>query len=184
MPNGSESGNAIHGSTAELFLNAQKLVVLGKSVHAGKRAGLDLSGIGCHGKVCNESIFRFAAAVRNHSRIAVNHCQSHGLKGLGERANLVKLHQNGIGYPGADSLAEEIHIGHKEVIAHQLAAVTNGVREQLPTLPVIFGATVLDGDDGIAADKALVVIRQLSGGKAVARTLFENVAVAFRVIEL
>ena len=55
-----------------------------------------------------------------------------------------------------DALAQEVDIGHEEVISHQLAAVADAVREQFPAIPVVFGAAVLDGNDGVTVDKALV----------------------------
>ena len=45
---------------AQIFFNAQQLVVFGQTIRAGKRAGLDLQGIGSYGDISNGGIFSFA----------------------------------------------------------------------------------------------------------------------------
>src|SRR5206468_10405845 len=47
----------------ELVFDAQKLVVLGDALGAGRRAGLDLAAAGRHGEVGDRGVFGLAAAV-------------------------------------------------------------------------------------------------------------------------
>src|SRR5213082_1180874 len=58
---GRESGEA--GRAAQVFLDAEELVVLGDAVCARERAGLDLPGVGGDGEVCDEGVFGLARAV-------------------------------------------------------------------------------------------------------------------------
>jgi hypothetical protein len=48
---------------AELFVDAEELVVLGDAIAAGGRAGLDLAAVGGDGDVGDGRVFRLAAAV-------------------------------------------------------------------------------------------------------------------------
>ena len=50
----------VHRDVAEVFLDAQQLVVLGDAVAAAERTGLDLAGIGAHGDIGDRRVFGFA----------------------------------------------------------------------------------------------------------------------------
>src|SRR5579859_998898 len=63
-------GSGIAGRVAEVFLDAQQLVVLGEPVRARQRSGLDLQRVRADRQVGNESVFGFAGAVRDHRGIA------------------------------------------------------------------------------------------------------------------
>lgn len=77
----------------------------------------------------------------------------HGVQRLGQGADLVDLDQDGIGQALAYARGQTARIGHEQVIAHQLNAITQTVRQQLPAIEVVLGATVLDRDDGEALDQ-------------------------------
>ena len=51
------------GGLAELFFDAQELVVLGDAVGAAGGAGLDLAGVGGHGDVGDDGVLGLAGAV-------------------------------------------------------------------------------------------------------------------------
>ena len=50
---------------AQVFFDAQQLIVFGDPIGARKRAGLDLAGVGGDGQVGDERIFGFAGAMRD-----------------------------------------------------------------------------------------------------------------------
>ena len=62
--------------------------------------------------------------------------------------------------------------------------MTHCVGEGFPAVPVVFGATVFNGDDGVFFLKFLVVGNQLGGGATGAIALFEDVLAGCGVKEL
>src|SRR5690606_25707030 len=54
------------GLVAELFFDAQELVVLGHAVRARQRAGLDLAAVGGDRQVGDGGVFGLARAVAHH----------------------------------------------------------------------------------------------------------------------
>src|SRR5208283_1206545 len=67
LPQRLSSGEASGG--AQVFLDAQKLVVFGDAVGTARRAGLDLAGIGRYHQVGNERVLGFTRAVRDDRRV-------------------------------------------------------------------------------------------------------------------
>src|SRR5260370_36592118 len=60
----------VAGGGAELFFDADELVVLGEAVGARQRAGLDLPAIGGDGEGGARGIPGLAPGVRHHARVA------------------------------------------------------------------------------------------------------------------
>jgi hypothetical protein len=58
----------------------------------------------------------------DHRRVAVLGGERDGVQRLGEGADLVDLDEERIGDPAFESLAEPLHVGHEDVVAHQLDA--------------------------------------------------------------
>ena len=54
-------------------------------------------------------------------------------------------------------------IGDEEVVAHQLAAVANGVGEEFPSVPVVFGHAVFYRDDGVLVNPTLPEVDHFGG---------------------
>ena len=50
---------AVNGLLSKLFFNPEQLIIFAYAVRSGKRSGLDLSGIGGNGYICNRDIFGF-----------------------------------------------------------------------------------------------------------------------------
>src|ERR1017187_5792453 len=61
----------ISGRRSKLLLDAQQLVVFADAVGAAGRSRLDLSHAGGYGEIGDESVFRFAGAMRYHRGVAV-----------------------------------------------------------------------------------------------------------------
>src|SRR3972149_2366162 len=135
----------------QLLLDAQEAVVLGGALAAGRRAGLDLAGAGGHGQVGDGGVLRLAAAVRDHTRPAGPPRLVDGGQRLGQRADLVELDQHRVGRLLAYAAADALHVGHEDVVAHQLQLGAQARRERAPAAPVLLRHPVLDGDDRIAA---------------------------------
>src|SRR5580698_2812988 len=76
---------------AQLFFNAQKLVVLGDAIGARSRTGLDLSGAGGHSKIGDKGVLGLSAAVRDDRGVAVAASKLDSFEGLTHRSDLVHL---------------------------------------------------------------------------------------------
>ena len=73
----------------------------------------------------------------------------HGIQRLGDGANLVQLHQQGIAHSLGNALLENRQVGDEDVVADQLHLVAELLGQQLPAGPIRFGQAVLDRDHGI-----------------------------------
>ena len=68
---------------AQLLLNPEQFVIFTDAVGPGKRAGLDLSGIGGHGQMGDGGVFGLAGAVRDDRAVFILLGDVDGLQGLG-----------------------------------------------------------------------------------------------------
>ena len=86
------------GGAAQLLLDAQQAVVLGDALRARQRAGLDLARAHGDRQVGDEGVLGLARAVRDDRRpaVAVRHLDR--LQRLGQRADLVHLHEHAVGW--------------------------------------------------------------------------------------
>ena len=65
-------------------------------------------------------------------------CHFDGIQSLCQGADLVYLDEYGVCASFFDAHGEKIHIGDKQVVTHQLAAVSDAVGQFLPAFPVVF----------------------------------------------
>ena len=109
-------------TAAELFLNAQELVVLCHALRTRRCARLDLSRIECDREIGNRRVLRLARAMRRNRRVAclVRHLDR--LECLGDGADLVELDKNGVARAELDALLQALRIRDEEIIADELSA--------------------------------------------------------------
>jgi hypothetical protein len=138
-----------YGDVAQVFLDAQQLVVLGDAVAAAQRAGLDLAGVGAHGDVGDGAVFGLARAVADHGGVAGALGHLDGGEGFGQRADLVDLDEDRVGDALVDAFLQDLGVGDEQVVAHQLHLLAQALGQQLPAVPVAFGHAVFDADDGV-----------------------------------
>src|SRR5262245_33621618 len=74
----------IVGGVAELFLDAQELVVLRDAVRSGRRPGLDLADAGRDGKIRDGGVLRFARSVRHDAAVSPRASKLDRLERLGQ----------------------------------------------------------------------------------------------------
>ena len=79
-------------------------------------------------------------------------CKKHTLH---RRANLVDFDENRVCAAEFDTFFEVLDVGNEEVVANELAAVTDEVGENLPAFPVAFGHAVFNRVDGEFLDEFL-----------------------------
>src|SRR5688572_4769300 len=85
-----EGGAArVRGHIAQVFLDAQQLVVLGHAVRTRERPGLDLARVRADGDVGDGRIFSLPGAVADHGGVAGALGHLDGGESFGECADLV-----------------------------------------------------------------------------------------------
>ena len=94
----------------------------------------------------------------HHAGVATPVGQLHCFDGFGQRADLVHLDQDGIGHPFLDAAAQALHVGHEEVVPHELGVVPERIGHELPGGPIVLVASVLDADDRVLSTELLPVV--------------------------
>ncbi len=163
------------GDVAQVFLDAQQLVVLGDAVGTAQRTGLDLARVGAHGDVGDGGVFRFARAVRDHGRVARALGHLDGGEGFGQRPDLVDLDEDRVADALVDAFLQDLGVGDEQVVAHQLNVLAQALGQVLPAVPVAFGHAVLDGDDGVLVHPGGQHVGPLLGRQADAAFAFQHV---------
>ena len=64
-----------------------------------------------------------------------------------------------------NSLLQELHVGHEQIVADELNLVAELLRQFFPAGPIVLRATVFDGDDRKLRAQLGVVIDQFVGGR-------------------
>ena len=175
---------AVDGVVSELLFDAEELVVFGDAVGAAERAGLDLACVRGHGDVGDGDILSLAGAVADDSGVAVFLGEFDGVERLGERADLVHFDEDRVCHTLVDAFAEEFHIGDEQVVANQLGGRAERVGEFFPADPIVFGAAVLDRDDGVFFAETGVISDELVGAALGSIGLLEDIGLLGGVVEL
>src|SRR5436190_10491930 len=143
----------VRPGVAELRLDAEELVVLRDSVGARRGARLDLAGSGGNGEIRDRRVLGLARAVRDDGGVAVRPRERDGVQGLGERPDLVHLHEDRVRYSLFDPPPQPLDVRHEEVVADELQAAAEPLRELPPGGPLVLGEAVLDGQQRKALRK-------------------------------
>ena len=128
----------VAGDVAQVFLDAQQLVVLGHAVRTRHRAGLDLQRIHADRDVGDGRVLGLARAVRDHRGVAGALGHLDRGEGLGQGADLVDLDQDRVGDVLLDAFSQDLGVGDEQVVAHQLDALAQRVWSAWPSLPSRF----------------------------------------------
>ena len=142
----------IKGCFPEFFFDAEQLVVLRQPVTAASRSCFNLSGICGNGQICNEVVFCFTGTVARDGGIFVLVCQFDGFQRFRDRTNLVQFNEDGIGAGFVNPHLEAGRVCDKEIIAHQLAFMSEGIGQLFPPVPIVLIQSVFDGDNRILID--------------------------------
>ena len=89
----------------------------------------------------------------------------HGLDGLGQRADLIDLYQQGVRGIFLDRFTDAFGIGHQQVITNNLDFIPQFLCHKLPGSPVILGMAIFDRDDGIVIDPLRPELDHLLAGQ-------------------
>ena len=100
---------------------------------------------------------------------------------LGERTDLVDLHEDAVGHALGNTTGEPLGVGDKQVVAHELHLLAELLRDQLPALPVILRAAVFDRHDRVPARQVGEKVDHAGG---VERLALDRVGAALGVVHL
>ena len=93
----------------------------------------------------------------HHRGVSGRRGHRHRIQGLGQRPDLIHLHQqrvrSAVGYPARQSL----RVGHEEIVADELNSISHRVGEVNPPTPIIFGQRVFDTHQREISQERLVV---------------------------
>src|SRR5207245_7704233 len=78
--------------------------------------------------------------------------------------------QDRVGDPAFDPFLEASYVGDEDVVTDELYLAPEPVGEQLPSLPIVLGHSVLDADDRVAGDPSLIQVDELERGECHAFT--------------
>ncbi len=104
----------------ELFFDAKKLVVFCDAIGPGSGACFDLARASGDGEIGDESVFGFAAAMRNDGVVPGFAGEFDGVNGLRDATDLIELDEDCVGNSFVDAAREPLGVGHKEIIADEL----------------------------------------------------------------
>lgn len=163
------------GTAAEGFFDTKELIVLSDTIGTGQGTCFDLTDTGSDSEVSDEGIFGFAAAMGDDSAVAVLAGERDGVEGFGEGTDLIEFDQDGIGGLRFDALLETAGIGDKEIVADELDAITEGASDGSEAVPVVFGVTIFDGENGITLAESDIIEGEFIGRELLAIEVIEAV---------
>jgi hypothetical protein len=122
------------------------------------RTGVDaLHRFAGHGQVGDRRVLGLAGAVAHHAAVPVPVREVDGVERLGQRADLVDLHQKRVGALLADPAGQPLGIRDEQVVTDDLDPPAEHGGDPGPTGPVFLVERVLDRDDRVVRDELLVV---------------------------
>ena len=108
--------SSIDRKVAQLLLDAEDLVELGKTLRAGGRTGLDLAGAETDDDVGDGDVLGLTGAVGDHDAPAASIRVLGGLDRFGEGTDLVDLEEEGVASLEVDGLLDAEGVGHGQVV--------------------------------------------------------------------
>src|SRR5690606_28761382 len=88
----------------------------------------------------------------------------HCIERLGERTDLVELHEQRVACAHLDALCEALRVRDEQVVANELYTAAELDSQRLPPFPVALIKRVLDGDERVTVHKIGVVLDHFGGG--------------------
>src|SRR5438128_4506174 len=96
---------------AELFFDAQQLVVLADAIGPAGGPGLDLPSRGADREIGDRRVLGLARAVGDDRAVARVARDADGVERLGDSSDLIQLHEQRIGHAVGDAALQDLRIG-------------------------------------------------------------------------
>jgi hypothetical protein len=128
---------SIDGLVAQLFLNSQQLVVLGKTLRSARSTGLDLASAKTNNQVGNKSVFSLSGSVRDHDTPFVRESQVGRFDRLGDGSDLVHLQEQTVASFLLNGGLDTLGVGDGQVITNNLDR--DGRSQVLVRFPCFYG---------------------------------------------
>mmetsp|Transcript_19656 Transcript_19656/g.36931 ORF Transcript_19656/g.36931 Transcript_19656/m.36931 type:complete len:493 (-) Transcript_19656:67-1545(-) len=155
-----ESHAGIDGLIAQLRLDPQELIVLGRPLPAARRSRLDLSRAQPHGQVGDVRILRLARSMGRHDAPTVLLGELDGVDRFRDGTDLIDLEEEAVGRTLVDGLLDLGGVGHGQIVSDHLHVLAHRLTERRPVVPVVLIERILDGHDGILRDHVLVELNE------------------------
>src|ERR1035437_9346356 len=140
----------------QVLFDPEEPVVLRDALGAAEGSRLDETGVHGDGEVGDRRVLGLARAVGDDRDVSRRLRDPHGLERLGDRADLVQLHEKAIRDAVGDALLQDLRIRHEVIVADEVDLRPELLSQELPARLVALGAAVLDRKDRIVGDEALV----------------------------
>mmetsp|Transcript_14404 Transcript_14404/g.21151 ORF Transcript_14404/g.21151 Transcript_14404/m.21151 type:complete len:454 (+) Transcript_14404:73-1434(+) len=145
----------------KLFLNSQKLIVLGQTLTTAGSPSLDLSSTQSHGQISNVSILGLSTAVTSHDSPSSLLGLSNSIDSFRNGSNLVHLKKQTSAGSLLDSTSNLLRVGNSKIITNNLELFAILLGEFSPALPVILIKRILNSNNGEISSKGLVKFTKL-----------------------
>jgi hypothetical protein len=118
---------AVTRTVTQVIFDPEELIVLCDPIGSARSTGLDLTRIKGDSEIRNGGVLRLSRPVADNALVIVAACEGYRLKSLGERSDLIDLHQNCVCDALVNALLKALGIGDKEVVADKLRAMAQGL---------------------------------------------------------
>src|SRR5439155_1702018 len=138
----------------EFLFDPDELVQL-RDPLASDRAGLDAEAPEGDGQMGDRVVRRLARPMRHDGHESGVMGQVHGRPRVGERPNLVRLNKDSVARMEFDSSTQALDVRHEDVVADDLTARPDTLRQLGERLEVLLVERILDAEKAVVAHEAL-----------------------------
>ena len=127
--------SGIYRFAAQVFFDAQQLIIFFNPFTPAGCAGLQMAGIQGHRHIGDKAVDGLAAAVGDTCAPAGLPAHLNGFNGLRQRPDLVEFDQDRIGGLFLNAPFNVLDVGDKKVVSDEFNTVSQALIEGLPTAP-------------------------------------------------
>ena len=178
----SEAHARVLSGSTELGLNAEELVVLGRSLTTAGSSGLDLASAKTDGEVGDVVVLGLSRSVAGHDAPSVLLGKLDGIDRLRDGTNLVDLQQQAVGRSLLNSLLDLNGVGNGKIVANNLDLLSDLVADLGPVVPIVLVKGILNSDNGVLVAKLLVEGNHLITGEHEAGVLVGTSGLEVKII--
>src|SRR6056297_1101067 len=140
------------GPSYRVVRDADQFVQLGGAL-AADRPGLDVTGVGRHGEVCDGGVLGLARTVGDDRLVPVAGGELDRVERVRQRPDLVRLDEDAVGRAGVDAVLKALDVGDEQVVAADQRPVADPVGQLRERLVVVLVERVLDVREVVLVDQ-------------------------------